>query len=72
MILFQDLSSLQKISENILCTKAINIYLKFWQAGSSVNIELNPELEFVVTVDERPLSVEDGVEHDADFWNTKI
>ena len=32
-------------------------------------MELNPELELVVTVDVRPLSVDDGVEHDGSFWN---
>lgn len=30
-------------------------------------MELNPELELVVTVDVRPLSVDDGVEHDGSF-----
>lgn len=45
----------------------ISTYLKLLPWGSRVNMELNPELELVVTVDVRPLSVDDGVEHDGSF-----
>lgn len=45
------------------------LYLKLLAWGSSVNIELNPELELVVTVDVRPFRVDDGVEQDGSFWN---
>lgn len=34
-------------------------------------MELNPELELVVTVDVRPLSVEEGVEQDGSFYKTQ-
>lgn len=43
------------------------LYLKLLAWGSSVNIELNPELELVVTVDVRPFRVDDGVEQDGSF-----
>lgn len=34
-------------------------------------MELNPELELVVTVDVRPLSVDEGVEQDGSFYKTQ-
>lgn len=34
-------------------------------------MELNPELELVVTVDVRPLRVDEGVEQDGSFYKTQ-
>lgn len=42
-------------------------YRKLLAAGSNVTIELNPELEFVVTVEDRPFNVDDGVCNGTDF-----